>query len=158
MRKLQRALGKHAALRSAVPVAAQNIHMTLHFIGAVTEDSIQCLCDRLDHVECSAFTLRIDRVGRFAKSKVLWLGVESQPEELLSLVEQTEQRVLQCIEDYRQGSFEPHITLYRKARHIAEDEAIAAFDWRVSSFVLVESITWAEGVEYRLIKQWPLND
>lgn len=152
----QQQLRQHKVLQSATPVAAQNLHMTLHFIGPVSEVVIECLTALLADIECPSFDMKLDHIGRFPKPKILWLGLESIPEALDKLVKRTQQCVLQCVDSYEQKSFRPHITLFRKARYDKAAVDFNALEWRADRFVLVESKTWAEGVEYRIIKEWPL--
>jgi len=49
----------------------------------------------------------------------------------------------------------PHITLARHVRH-RPDINIKPIVWRAESFCLVESCSEPDGVQYKVIQQWPL--
>lgn len=155
--RIQQQLAGHRALQSAVAVKQENLHLTLHFIGAVTDDVLKKLSALLNRVESPSFEMTIDHVGCFPKPKVTWLGIEGSPLELVELVRQTGECVSQCVETYQQTSFSPHITLFRKVRCTEKLGDTEPVRWKAENFALVESNTRAEGVEYSVLQQWPLK-
>ena len=141
---------------NARPIKPENIHITLHFLGDVDEAIVEPLCTLLDTVETSAFELTIDRWGYFPRPQVLWLGAEQHPDALTKLVEATKMCIENVLPDYRSKKFVPHATLYRRARHPGTVEPFEPVSWYIDRFVLVESRTWQEGVEYRVAREWSL--
>ena len=154
---IQQQLAQRSELGSAKPVMPQNLHLTLHFIGSVTTPLVDELCATMDTIESAAFEIKVDHLGCFQKPGVLWLGLESVPAELTELERLTGQRVSQCLAGYQQKAFTPHITLFRKARHKQVTMDFEAVTWRAGSFVLVESNTRPEGVEYSVLREWMLT-
>ena len=144
---------RQAKARAIVP---ENIHITLHFLGSVEETVIEPLCAMLDEVEARVFNLDIDRWGYFPRPRVLWLGAEQIPDALSNLVEATGDCVKSVIPDYRYKKFIPHTTVYRHARHPGNAEPFEPIVWHIDRYVLVESISRPEGVEYRISHEWPL--
>ena len=55
-----------------VPLA--NLHLTLHFVGNVYFDEMDCMRAQAARVRASGFRLRIDCQGFFDKARVAWLG------------------------------------------------------------------------------------
>lgn len=156
----QQKLGRDPALLAALQkgrsVKPGNLHMTLHFIGSVSTEVLQNLTSALDFVHANAFEMKVDTAGYFPRPGVLWLGVMQMPPALQSLVQQTAGCVQQCIEAYEFKSFQPHISLFRKVGRPGELVQPPAIYWPVNSFALVESKTLPEGVQYEVLKQWPL--
>ncbi len=153
---IQKKLFENERLITAKAVAVANLHITTHFIGAVTEDVHTHLVDLLSAVKAQPCTLVIDRWGYFPRAKVLWLGGES-PQALNDLVEQTQTCIQQCIEGYEQKRFVPHVTVFRKARHPLQVEDFPPIEWDIDCFALVESVTHPQGPEYRVLQQWMLS-
>ena len=154
---VQAMFNRNPRLKKAKPVSVENLHITTHFLGAVTEDTHRRLESRLNDVRASACTLVIDRWGYFPKAKVLWLGAQTSPVALTELVEQTQTCVQACLQGYSQKRFVPHVTVFRKARHPLEADEFEPIEWLIDRHALVESITHPEGPEYRVLKEWVLG-
>ncbi len=154
---IQKQLGKNERLKTAKPVATGNLHITMHFLGAVTEEVHTRLEGLLCGVKAQPCTLVIDRWGYFPRAKVLWLGAGAAPGALNDLVEQTQSCIQQCVDGYAQNRFVPHITLFRKARHPMEVDDFHPIEWHIDRFALVESVTLPEGAEYTVLKEWMLG-
>ncbi|UCB53830.1 MAG: RNA 2',3'-cyclic phosphodiesterase [Thiotrichales bacterium] len=154
---VQRQIGMIDRLKTARAVPAANLHITTHFLGAVSDGVKTRLEPLLSEVRARPCTLRIDRWGYFPKAKVLWLGAAASPAALTELVEQTQTCIQACIEGYAQKRFVPHITVFRKARHPLEVDDFDPIEWRIDRFALVESVTHPEGPEYTVLKEWLLS-
>jgi 2'-5' RNA ligase len=154
---IQKELARNERLKTAKPVAVENLHITTHFLGAVTEEVQTGLEELLYEVKAQACTLVIDRWGYFPRAKVLWLGAGAAPEALNDLVEQTQTCIQQCVDGYEQKRFVPHITVFRKARHPMEVDDFHPIEWSIDRFALVESVTHPEGPEYTVLKEWMLG-
>jgi len=153
---VQKKLCKIDRLKAAKPVAVANLHITTHFLGAVTDEVHSQLEAFLSEVKAQSCTLVIDRWGYFPRAKVLWLGGDSSAA-LNDLVGQTQSCIQQCIEGYEQKRFVPHVTVFRKARHPIEVDDFHPIEWNIDRFALVESVTHPEGPEYRVLKEWMLG-
>lgn len=144
-------------LKSARALIPENLHITLHFIGSVSTEVVQELEASLDSVQGQPFDMKVNTVGCFPRARVLWLGVKEVPPELKALEQQTASCVLQCVENYQREPFRAHITLFRKVKAVVKQAEITEIDWPVKSFALVESKTYPEGVQYHVLKEWPLS-
>lgn len=152
----QKQLKFEAALQTARAVMPANLHMTLYFLGLISTDALPALETCLDELHCQPFDMTVSTVGCFPKHRVFWLGLKNIPPELTELEQQTAACVQQCLEDYSQIPYRPHITLFRKAKTTLEWDNLAEIHWPVKSFALVESKTWPDGVRYKVLKEWPL--
>lgn len=152
--QLNAVLKKVGHLDSGASVNRDNLHMTLLFLGDVYEKDALNLITALDGISFLPFVLTINRWGHFHRPGILWLGATQNPEALNQLFKQ----IKGCITKYLNGvpikSFKPHITLLRNSRTLPQVDDFEQIDWLIDSFVLVESKLKAEGVEYKVLKQW----
>ena len=170
------ALWPDAALRqrlqeaaTSIPVEAggrrvpgANLHLTLHFIGNVYFEQMECLKAAARSVSTSGFDLTLDVQGYFKKPRVAWLGCGNPPAALGDLHRQLGRRLQTCEYQPEVRPYHPHVTVARKCGSIAADACFAPIDWPVTEFALVEvqaikakSIT--KGVQYRAVETYPLN-
>jgi RNA 2',3'-cyclic 3'-phosphodiesterase len=158
-----------AALAGGIPgarwVAARNLHLTLRFIGEVTEDVAEDLHHHLHAIHGPAFDLRLDGFGTFGggKPRALWAGVAAHAE-LDSLQIRIEQAARDVGLEAETRKFTPHVTLaWLKA---APAERIAAFVAHhspfvarlpVTGFTLYRSHLGGEGAEYDALAEYYLD-
>jgi len=138
-------------------VPGANLHLTLHFIGNVYFAQMACLQRAARLVRAAPFDLTIDRQGYFHKPRVAWLGCSNPPAELDDLHRQLGGHLQSC--DYRPEArpHQPHVTVARKIRPIVAEAGFAPVDWRITEFALIEVRAIDNGVEYRAIETYPLN-
>jgi RNA 2',3'-cyclic 3'-phosphodiesterase len=163
----QRLDGLHMALPGAHWVAPETMHVTLRFIGEVSQGEAADIDDMLARIAMPAFDLKVCGVGSFASKgrlRTLWAGVEKSPDlsRLQAKVETACQRAGQMPEGRR---FLPHVTLARCGR-IREElagpflGAYAGFSSdpiRVDAFTLYSSQTGHDGPVYRPERRYPLS-
>lgn len=138
-------------------VKAENLHLTLAFIGSVTAEQQQCMQQAASEIQVPHFSLSFSETGYWPRPRVAWLGCREMPAELLQLASQLNARLSECGYQPDRRPFQAHVTLLRKARRYPKNTEIDEILWSVDRFVLVESITHAEGVEYQVVEQWPLS-
>lgn len=155
--KLQQSLIYDPGLATASPVDINNVHITLHFLGQVAEKDISMLMQAVSSVSENCFDIELDRLGYFSRPKILWLGATGQYDVLNQLYKATSRAIKKCIPGYRPRKYVLHATLFRKAVGLPQKEVIEKIFWPANSFVLVESKTYPEGVQYRVLNEWPLN-
>ena len=151
------ACAKQLPVQKARAVANANLHITLAFIGAVDEDKVDHYTSAAASVKANAFHLKLNRAGCFSRAKVLWLGCEQVEPALQDLVSSLNHVLLDCGYVAEDRSYTPHVTLARKfnGKHVPEIDC--EIDWSVDSFALVESVSVAGGVEYKVLKSWRLE-
>jgi 2'-5' RNA ligase len=104
-------------------VAAHKLHVTLSFLGAVDSETEDCIRRMADKVAWNPFELHFDRLGWFARPKVLWAGCSSVPVELDELVGRIQTGLAGCGFEPEQRRYQPHVTIARKvARSPAANE------------------------------------
>ena len=134
----------------------QNLHSTLHYVGQVTESTKDCMHAAAQSVKAEGFQLNLDRLGLFPKAKILWMGSQNTPEKLLQLHKKLDTALEDCGFVTDERAYELHLTLLRKCRGPVPENINFSIPWRVEEFVLVESITYKEGVKYQVLERYSL--
>ncbi|MCG6938117.1 MAG: RNA 2',3'-cyclic phosphodiesterase [Gammaproteobacteria bacterium] len=135
----------------------QNLHITLHFVGQVTQTTKDCLHSAAQSVKARRFQLNFDSFGHFSKAKIFWMGCSESPAELTELHSKLGAAIENCGYRQEQRSYSPHITLMRKCVKPGPGQMDFSIPWPVDEFVLVESVTHQQGVEYRVINKYSLS-
>lgn len=139
----------------------ENLHITLIFLGSANTEQRECLEQAAASIQFLPFTLQIDRLGYWVRPKILWAGCREVPELLLSLVGQLQKNIEDCeFQSVQQQDYIPHVTLARKvsagkgSRFCEQHHLIEPIKWPVKHFSLMESVTYAEGPVYKVLKSW----
>ena len=138
------------------PLDPGNLHITLAFLGNVDANQRACAEQAASDIQCSSFKFTIDTAGYWPKPRILWLGPNEMPETLVTLATELRDGALRCGVQMDMRPYRAHITLMRKVARAPAEMAVSPFVWTAKRFVLVESITYAEGVKYEAIREWPL--
>lgn len=137
-------------------IEPKNLHITLHFIGQVNEEDKDQLLDAARTVTGESFVLDINCFGHFPRAKVLWMGPQKPPVELVQLHEKLGDVISDCGYQRDKRPFHPHVTLMKKCDKPLMGKEKITVAWAVDEFVLVESVPDGSGVDYRIIEQYPL--
>lgn len=135
----------------------ENIHITLHFIGQAPEPVKDCLHAAAKSVVAKGFQLNLDSFGHFKKAKIFWMGCREFPDEVIQLHSKLGAAIEPCGYQTEKRQFAPHITLIRKCFNPGSKQTDFSIPWDIDHFVMVESVTHQEGVEYRVIEKYPLS-
>jgi len=142
---------------SAHAVPAYNLHLTLHFIGNVYLQQMDCLHQQARGISASAFELMIDTSGCFSKPKVAWLGCDKVPAELRELHLKLGGALGNCDYKPETRAYNPHLTVARKIGELPEAEAIEPIRWKVDQFTLINSRSTSQGVKYEVVETYNLK-
>ncbi|MGC2203407.1 MAG: RNA 2',3'-cyclic phosphodiesterase [Stellaceae bacterium] len=143
-----------------------NLHLTLRFIGEVSEDSAADVDDALSRLSARRFTLQIAGTGVFGagdKPRSLWAGVE-RTSELAGLRHKVEQALIRVGLPPEPRKFAPHVTLARlrdppldKLRDFLTASAqFRAEPLQVERFSLIASFQTKAGSVYEDQADYPL--
>jgi len=140
------------------PVAPDNIHLTLAFLGNVDDAVCQCVRAVGDAIHARPFELVIDRLGYWRRPRIVWAGCSQTPAALMDLVSclrtATED---QCGIVADERLYQVHMTLLRKAASGGPQGGLdTPLTVAVSNFVLMESVSVTGGVRYLPVYDWPL--
>jgi len=140
-------------------VSVSNLHLTLVFLGACADETRAAAIAAAARVTFAPFRLTLDRLGYFARARVLWLGPDRTPCPLQALVtalrgELAAAGVIEEGQDKQTKAFRAHVTLARKAAPPAELGLVEPVEWPVCAFELMESVPSPRGVSYRVLAGW----
>ena len=152
------------------PVAADNLHLTLAFLGEVSAEKEKALSLLAGRIRQPGFTLTLDDAGQWLRSRVVWLGMRQPPRGLIQLANMLRSQAARsgCFQSNR--PFHPHITLLRDASEAVTipppdpiTAQLAVFQRLVADVYfypftsgpcLVEQVASPEGISLMLLRGW----
>ncbi|MCU7936006.1 MAG: RNA 2',3'-cyclic phosphodiesterase [Candidatus Thiodiazotropha sp. (ex Dulcina madagascariensis)] len=138
---------------------ADDLHMTLVFLGQVDPSRRQCIEGVANAIRASSFELTIDHTGFWSRPRIFWAAPGATPEPLKQLVHDLNHGLRGCGFEPEQRSYKPHVTLYRKARHAKPTPLPAGIQWPVREFVLASSANpGSSSTRYQVLRRWALDD
>ncbi len=153
-------------LGAARKVPADQLHLTLRFIGEADEKLYATIKSALARIRAEPFPLALSGVGHFPPGRhprVLWVGmVESEP--LLKLHRGVELALIGADIPPDERRFSPHITVARlkdtpPAKVFALEElhrSFASVPFQVTEFYLYSSILTRDGAIHKREATYPL--
>lgn len=143
-----------------------NFHLTLRFIGEITEDVAADVDEVLARIKAPRFMLQLAGTGVFGgnRPRALWVGVERHPD-LVRLRDKIEQVLVRAGLEPEQRKFAPHVTLARlrdpeldKLGHfLAAHAQFRAEPLPVEQFSLIASFSTKAGSVYEDQADYPLR-
>lgn len=162
---------KQAAFRAACPEARwtrpEGVHLTLKFLGAISDAQVKQVTDALASLgRFDTFSIGVKGFGFFPdarRPRVFWVGLEAPPN-----LAQLAARIEAAMEPFgiprETRPFAPHLTLARfkvprpqPALHelLNRDPNLDLGRFEVSEFFLFESKLSPQGAEYRKVERFP---
>jgi 2'-5' RNA ligase len=139
------------------PVVAANLHLTLAFLGEVSEQKEAALRQIASRIQSPTFSLRLDDLGHWPRPGVVWLGTRRAPLPLLQLASLLRSHAARngCYQSTL--PFHPHVSLLRGATHpVALPAATPQWPLDCSEFSLYESRLYRGRTRYQRLQSWPL--
>ena len=140
----------------ARPVPAENLHLTLAFLGPTAAARRLCAEAAAARLRLPGFRLVLDEAGFFARAGVVWLGCRQAPAPLLELVQGLRTGLADCGFAPDTRPYRAHVTVGRKLRGRPRLAPPPPLAWEVRDFVLVRSRTRPDGAAYEVLTRWPL--
>lgn len=146
---------QHRELGS-VPTA--NFHITLAFLGHLSEQQFEQLCEQLVLLELSKFKVELDRFNVWQKPPIAWLGCASIDKHLLQLQAAITRSARIAGISIMEREYIPHVTLARKCKELVSAPLLEPkFNFNVEHFGLFESVSTSSGVTYPIRERWSLS-
>ncbi|MEX2327654.1 MAG: RNA 2',3'-cyclic phosphodiesterase, partial [Pseudomonadales bacterium] len=98
------------------PVPIANLHVTLAFLGEVTETRLEQLFDLASGVSMTPFEITFDELGYWPKPRILWIGASHTPAILLDVVRQLTSVARGLHIPMEKRHYRAHITIARNCR------------------------------------------
>ncbi|CAM3628349.1 2'-5' RNA ligase [Rouxiella silvae] len=139
------------------PVAAANLHLTLAFLGDVSDQKAGVLREIATRIQSPAFSLRLDDLGHWPRPGVVWLGTRRAPLALLQLASLLRSHAARNGCHQSTLPFHPHVSLLRGAtRPVALPAATPQWQLDATDFSLYESRFHQGRTRYQCLQSWPL--
>jgi len=148
---------------------AENIHLTLRFIGETDDAKAERFAESLARVCVEPFILPVGGLGTFptrGPAKVLWAGVGNGHTRLYQLRKQVDEALLAVDAGIAMPGFHAHFTLGRIGENYDSKElthflerhrALEAPPFRVTEFLLMSSeLRPGRPPVYRTVRRFPL--
>jgi len=136
-------------------VPPDNYHITLEFLGNVSDELIDAVVEAAGTVNFAPFAFSLDRWGCFSGPQVAWYGPSSYPPALGNLVRDLRQALEPCVTLSPERLYTPHVTAIRKQVQLPELPAPRKLVWNAHEFVLVESIFGPGQAIYKVRNVFP---
>jgi 2'-5' RNA ligase len=146
-------------------VAPQNIHITLRFLGDVTQSMVDRIGQEMQIITFKSFDVEIKGVGAFPNlrsARVIWAGIQEGGEELSRIFDQLEPRLRSLGFAADSRGFNPHLTIARvrsgrnKSELTKNVTEMCAFEFgkvRAESLRLKKSVLTPHGPIYSILKE-----
>ncbi|HYE36974.1 RNA 2',3'-cyclic phosphodiesterase [Methylocaldum sp.] len=136
----------------------ENLHITLAFLGQVSEDRLPLINRVADGVIGQPFELGLDRIEFWRRSGIICLSSVNTPEALKNLANSLIARLAETGFAMENRPYRAHLTLARKGRSGCISQVLSdPINWSVSSFSLIESQIYRAGSLYVVRKSWNLQ-
>lgn len=138
-------------------VPDENLHLTLAFLGSLGGAAARAAREVVHAIVVTPFALRLERIGFWPRTRVVWVGAENVPTALETLMQDVNGALpaLGVAPDRR--AFAPHVTVVRRARRRPR-VTTAPFEWRVQELCLVRSRLDPGGAHYEVVARSPRRD
>jgi len=136
---------------------ADNLHVTLAFIGAWPASRLAHWMDVGARCAGAATHVTLDRLGGFRRAGVAWIGTGTIPPPLHDLADALGAALVAANVAVDTRPFAPHLTLARRCRGPFPDEPAGPYEWSVDAIALMRSHTEPAGARYVEVGRWPLR-
>jgi 2'-5' RNA ligase len=162
-----RLLEARSAVSGAKWQSAEQLHITLLFLGSVEEPHLEAVANAAREIQFEPFELSVAGLGCFGqprRPRNLWAGV--QPRAPVEVLNQALGRRMECLGfDAERRAFRPHVTLARFKRQPGSVEGLLGEhgesefgQFAVTEFVLFSSKQGPTGSVYTVLERFPLRD
>lgn len=155
-------LQKQIDINSAKIVFTRSFHLTLKFLGDVSEDKEDRIIDSLKKIKFEPFSAELGSIGVFPGEnyiRVVWIGLEPK-----NKINELQQKIDNVLTDLfpKEKKFHPHITLGR-VKFVKDKKGfiealkkmnVEKKDFWVNEFKLIKSTLTPEGPVYEVLKQF----
>jgi len=132
-------------------------HVTLVFIGGVDAERVKDVERAGAAVRGRRCELVFDGLEHWRKPGVACLTATATPEPLLALVHGLEAALAHEQIEFDRRDYHAHLTLARKVTRFERPAAVPVLAWPIREFVLVESLTGADGSRYEPFAHYALD-
>jgi 2'-5' RNA ligase len=142
----------HAQARTGGRVTRpESIHLTLAFLGEVTEARVADAIRAARSVRGGRHRLPIEQAKRWSHNDIIWVGPTEIPRALAALAQSLRTALEKEGFVVEARPFAAHVTLIRKAQRSAALPPLPRAAWPVTEFTLVSSTLSRQGSSYSIV-------
>ncbi|RLG12482.1 RNA 2',3'-cyclic phosphodiesterase [Candidatus Pacearchaeota archaeon] len=146
-------------------VKKQNLHLTLRFLGDVSEEKIKEIIKTLSEINFPEFKADLGKIGFFPSEKyikIVWINLIS--EKIPKLREIINKKLYEKAINYDKKEFNSHITVAR-IKGIKNKDAffkkinelnIKRMNFSIDKIFLIKSELFRDGPRYKILKEFEL--
>ncbi|KXA92593.1 hypothetical protein AKJ64_02755 [candidate division MSBL1 archaeon SCGC-AAA259E17] len=128
--KIQKSLERTGAdLKLVEP---ENIHLTLKFLGNVSENRLELVKEKIRNIEkIDSFELQVNGLGVFPRPsfiRVIWAGVSKGEDKTVDLRKKLDKKMAEIDFEPEDKDFTPHFTIARMKSGRAKDEVLSQIE------------------------------
>lgn len=155
-------------------VAAQNIHLTLKFLGEIEAKKLEEISFILKDVSRgkNPFSVSLSCLGAFPKihfPRIIWIGLDKGDKEIKEIAQELEQKIEKTGVPAESKPFSSHITIGRTKSMLNRDKLIVNFkiqedflkqyhpEFNVTKITLFKSTLTPKGPIYEVLKEAELR-
>ena len=145
--------GKAQAVTGGKPTRPEAIHLTLAFLGEVSESRIQDAIRAARNARGAPHALPIELAKVWAHNSIVWVGPERTPPALDALTRSLRAQLQAEGFAIESRPFAAHVTLVRKAHRAPRLPPLPRLEWPVEEFTLVRSQLLPKGSSYEIVER-----
>ncbi|BCK86483.1 RNA 2',3'-cyclic phosphodiesterase [Sideroxyarcus emersonii] len=131
------------------------LHLTLVFLGEVAEHRLQAACLAAQEADFRRFDLQLATAHYWGHNHIVYATPAAVPAALAALAGGLEHGLRRHGFHFEQRPYKPHVTLLRNAKRSDADlPPMPAVRWPVHDFVLVQSLSGAQGAHYEVLARF----
>jgi 2'-5' RNA ligase len=138
------------------PTRAENLHLTLAFLGEVEDLRVAEIERAAGEVAPRAAMLVLDRPGYWKRNRIAWAGASVAPAGLGEMVRELRDALARSRVDFDPKEFVSHVTLLRDAGEPQAMPVLEPIRWELDGFALVRSPA-GRGGSYDVRNSWRLR-
>ncbi len=132
-------------------VSAHNLHLTLAFVGEISDAQLAPLRRIGGAVRAPRFVLICDHIEYWPQPRAIVAAVRNAPAELFDLSARLRRAI-----GLRQEPLQAHVTLARKVAQAPVLPAMSPIAWRATHFSLIRSQTGGVESSYTVVDTWSI--
>lgn len=138
-------------------VKIQQIHLTLLFLGNIAIHRLGTLQQAMKNISAEKFEFKLEEICYWKHNQIVYSQAKQFPVTLFTLVDTLRNALSEAGFLIETRTYKPHVTLIRKATHVAKINLDTPVIWHVNEWFLIQSKQTDRGVEYIPLSQWRLR-
>jgi 2'-5' RNA ligase len=143
-----------AACGQGRAIPAENLHLTLAFLGGQPEERIAEVIALAEILQPAPVQMLLDRFGHFTGPQILWVGPSITPVPLQAFQSLLTRRLSELGIPVDSRPYRPHVSLLRKVSELIDLPVVKPLEWTLDHWALLESPRTAGGAHYQVLAEW----